>query len=245
MLNSGFKLFFLINDTPYHGATLRVTHEKVELFYHFPWGSKQETKVLDLDRERSDQGFLPDHISFHNNGTIHAKARDHLKKKIYHNPLNAGQNVFDLERAHFLPILLNSIDISKPSFIEKRFNKITSTNEISGPIWDLSNLNSFSIIVISKCARLNPNTLVADHGFQNLKRIGSSAIMMDPFTFQNKRNITPNPKTEFNTEIIIMVVENVWDELPPQNNVSSDMFSCTVTLPPMNRIGQLPNNNHR
>lgn len=102
MSYSQYKLFFKIKGEIYYAGSIRTNHNKMELFYQYPFGSRTKSKVINADMTLSE-GYLPDHISFHNDGNIHSKAKDGSKKVIYHNQTSAGKNIFNLDRANYLP----------------------------------------------------------------------------------------------------------------------------------------------
>jgi len=249
MLNSKIDIFFRLNEELYHGLTIRATHGKAELFYHYPWGSKTNGKYGAIGEETLLDGYLPDHISFHTDGNIHSKARDGKKKKIYHNTLNPGLNVFDLERGHFLPILIESFNLEQGLPLEKRFKKVESIDLNKSGLFEINGLNSFSILLISKCARVNPEKLLKDHGFENLTIIGSPIIMADIFKSEDKIASLSN-SSEFSTQlvIVIVVVKEIWEEFSNISHKKEGLgkpISNTVCMPPMPLIKKMKNNNKK
>lgn len=245
MLNSKIDIFFRLNEELYNGLTIRATYRKAELFYHYPWGSKTHGKYGAIGEEDLLDGFLPDHISFHTDGNIHSKARDGKKKKIYNNTLNPGLNVFDLKRGHFLPILIESFNIAKDFPIEKRFKKVESIDRNKSGLFDINGLNSFSILLISKCARVNPEKLLKDHGFENLTIIGSPLIMADIFKSEDKI-VSLSKSSGFSTQLLIVVVKEIWEEFSNLSHKKLGLgkqISVTVCMPPMPLIGKMKNYN--
>ncbi len=247
MLNSKFDIFFKIGNDNFLGASIRATHQKVELFYHYPWGSKSKATYSYIGDRESYEGYLPDHISFPKDGNIHSKARNGTKKKIYHNTLNPGINVFNLERGHFLPIFIESINLKDDNIIEKRFKKAESIDKTKSALLDITGLAYFSIILISKCERVNPQNLIKDHGFENLTIVGSPIILTDIFKDEDKKG-TLSMSSGYATQLVIMVVQEVWNDVGKtmgvkKNGENGIKFSTTICMPPMDLIGRMINMN--
>ncbi|WP_340074562.1 hypothetical protein [Leptobacterium sp. I13] len=248
MLNSKFDIFFKINKEVYHGVTIRAIHSKAELFYHYPWGSRTKSKYGHIGKKELLDGYLNDHISFHNNGNIHSKSRDGNKKKIYINKINPGLNVFNLNRGGFLPILVESFNLTDILSIEKRFKKVDFDEEAKSGIGfiDVKNLKYFSLLLISKCERVNPLELLKDHGFENLTIISPPIIMVDIFKNEEKKLSLEN-SSGFSTELLIIAVEEIWEEFSQRYiNEKEGLgipFSNTVCMPPMPLIEKMKNHN--
>lgn len=243
--NTEYKVFFKIKNEILFGASIRATHNKIELFYHYPFGSKSESEMENLETGEIDNGYLPDHISFHKDGNIHSKARNGKKKKIYFNDLNPGLNVFNLERAHYLPFFIESINISESRFIKKRFKENVFFDSKQDILFDVSEYNSFSILLISKCEKVNPENIIKNEHLKHLKIIYGD-IILGVFTKEDKNDNFEIHSSQ-NTDLMILLVENVWEKFPTIihhiNNDEGIRFTTTVCMPPTELLGKMINLN--
>lgn len=194
------------------------------------------TEVKDIQNKEITNGYLPDHISFHKDGNVHSKARDGKKKKIYFNKTNPGFNVFNLKPRNYFPFFINSINISEKKFIHKRFEK-NIFFEPQGPnCFDVSNYNSFSIVLISYCEKVTIENIFKDEMLKSLNII-SSCNINGVFTKQDKEN-NFNTNSGFDTNLLIVIVEKVWGKFEeithPINKEKGILFSNTVCLPSEN-----------
>lgn len=245
MKNTEYRYFFKIEEEIFYGGSIRALHEKGELYFHYPHGSNSISEVENIELKTIEDGYLPDHISFHADGNIHSKARTGNKKKVYHNKLNPGLNVFNLNRANYLPFFLESINISEPRFIDKRFKKDVKFDPYKDFLYDVSGLNSFSILLISKCQRLNPKFIVENEYLKKLKFFYAD-IISGIFSTEDKEKIFKD-NSGFNTDLVIMLVENVWDKFPSiihhKNNDEGKSYSTTICIPPVEKLGKMTNLN--
>ena len=138
MAVSAFEIFFAVNGKYYLGGTIRTSHDKSELFFHFPWGSRSPGLSKSVDATTALEGYLPDHISFQRDGQIHATRRDIRKKINYENSLALGLNPFNLPCGRFLPIYLESISMTSAAAIAARLRRVDPTQEQKNRAWDLS-----------------------------------------------------------------------------------------------------------
>jgi len=245
MKNTEYRLFFKIKEQILYGGSIRASHQKGELFFHYPHGSNSKTEVETPGSDTIENGYLPDHISFHTDGNIHSKARNGKKKKIYFNTLNPGLNVFNLKRTNYLPFFVESINISEPQFIKKRFKENVLFNPNKDILYDVTKLNSFSILLVSKCERLNPKFIVENEHLKQLKYIGADVIL-GVFTKENKSQAF-EINSGFNTDLVILITENIWDKFPTTiHHINKDKgvtFSTTVCMPPVDLLGKMINLN--
>ena len=244
-MNTEYKVYFKIEDTTYLGARIRATHDKVELFYHYPWGSNEQTEIENLEDSCIENGYLPDHISFHTNGIIHSKARNGKKKKIYINKLDPEMNVFNLKKNTYLPFFIESINISNQQYINKRFKEEEINDPQKNILFDITGLNSFSLILVSKCERTNPKSVIENESFQKLN-IRYGDIIMGAFSLTDKQKVFDN-HTNFNTDLMILICENIFqpfNELEHHESGEIGMeFSTTICMPPIELIGKMVNLN--
>ncbi len=247
MILSAFELVFKIGNDFYSSGTIRARHDRSELFFHFPWGSRKTASLQEIGTSTPEHGCMPDHISFHSDGTVHTKARDGNKRVKYFNKLDCGTNLFNLPRGQFVPIYLESLNIrhaiksgrlkqkSQPSIHEQRLS------------WDLSGLQYFSIILVSKCARIHPERLLGDHGFQMLRRVGRPKILADIFTAEDKGRLQEGCVSGFDTQLMILIVEECWSiPAPPQpasTNGPASLVGPSISMPPMVEIARMKNLN--
>lgn len=226
-----------------HCSTIGVEHNKIELFYQYPLGSNTKARQGNIGEAHFEPAYFPDHISFHRDGTIHSTSRIHRKKKQYKNSLEVGTNVFDLKRNHFLPILVESLNLQSELTYVSRLKpcseRIMSEKTV---VFDVSGLKSCSVILISKCERTNPIKMLSDHGFQNLKYV-NFCIWSDVFPNHAKKKLDLN-KSEFSTELVIAVVENIWEGT--FKTLSSNSYSVeaqgvaqTICMPPLSEISKM------
>ena len=238
MTISAFEMFFKIGKNHYSGGTIRVVHKNTEIYLHYPWGSRNKTTLKEIGANQASPGYLPDHISFHRDGTIHTKAKDGNKRVEYLNILKPSGNIFNLRRGSFVPIYLETINLSQESYIEKRFRKLPSGEIPAYSCWDLTGLAQVSLILVSKCSSVNPSKLLSDHGFEKLTIIGKPSILCDLFTYQEKINLSGGPLSTLSTELLIVLVKDGWFEPAPQYPGKVPV-GVAVTMPPMELIGKM------
>jgi len=249
MANSAFEIIFKIGDGYYLAGTVRASHEKVELFFHFPWGSRQKSKYQEIGKNTIEHGCLPDHVSFHSDGSIHEKYQDYKKRKKYINKLKPGINVFNLSLGKFLPIYIESIRLSEETK-SKRLKLIPDPTEYQQQkSWDVSKFEYVSIVLISKCAGVNPANLLSDHGFQSLTKIGKIPILANIFKVNDKTQLPEGSKSQFDTQLLLMIVQETWPEQEPKliesKNDKYVLLCNSVTLPPMEIISKMINLNDK
>jgi len=109
----------------------------------------------------------------------------------------------------------------------------------------LTALNSFSILLVSKCERVNPTSIVENEHLKKLKYIGADVIS-GVFTKEDKeQNLETN--STFNTDLVILLVENIWEEFPTiihhKNNDEGIRFTTTICMPPVDLLGKMINPN--
>ena len=115
--------------------------------------------------------------------------------------------------------------------------------------WDVSKFKYVSIVLISKCARVNPANLLSDHGFQSLTKIGKIPILANIFKINDKAQLPEGSESQFDTQLLLMIVQETWPEkepklMKPKND--NDVLLCNfVTLPPMRIISKMINLNDK
>ncbi|MBW2661617.1 MAG: hypothetical protein JRD93_06450 [Deltaproteobacteria bacterium] len=233
-----FDIILRIEDKHYLFSTIRLLPEKVELFYHYSWGGRRVGTNQSEDGKHSMEGYLSDHFSFHADGQIHSKAKDDKKKKIYLNPLNAGSNIFNIDRGKFIPFIVDSALLNDSAECNPRLKLIDIADYPNCHVWDVAGLKAFSIILVSKCSRINPELLIKNHGFENLTFIGRSVSLRFAFSKKNKQSIS-NKEVETATDILVMMVRQIWTKLPETPPVNCSYKGCTITMPPMDLIGKM------
>jgi hypothetical protein len=227
-----YELFFKIKKEMFYGGSIRISPNVMELYYHFPWGSNSKTEMEDIQTKEINNGYLPDHISFHKDGKVHSKARDGKKKKIYFNKTNSDFNVFDLKLGNYLPFFIDSINIEERRFIERRFEKNLYFEPKGSNCFDVTNFKSFSIVLISYCEKVKIENIFKNEMIKSLKII-SSCNINSIFT---KKNKDKNLKTHsgLDTGLLILIVEKVWGKFEKiTHHINKDEgteFSRTVCL---------------
>ncbi len=242
-----FELIYKVGEDYYSGGTIRALHERVELFFHLPWGSRVGAKIYETNSSIEYAGCSVDHISFHNNGITHSKGRDERKKAKYYGRLDSGISLFNLERGHFLPIYLHSVSLEHGARKGGKLKKIDATAEQREKAWDLTGLQYFSLVMVSKCATVHPGRLLTNHGFQNLTIVGTPHILADVFTVADKSDLPGGCISEFDTQLVVFVVGETWNEPPPDAPIKDalGLISCDILVPPMHLICQMQNLNQK
>ncbi len=227
-----YELFFKINKEMFYGGNINVIPNKMELFYHFPWGSNSKTEIKDNKTKGITNGCLPDHISFHKDGKVHSRARDGKNKKTHVNKAINDFNVFDLKMGNYLPFLIDSINIEEPRFIEKRFEKNIYFEPKGSNCFDVTNFKSFSIVLISYCEKVKIENIFKNEMIKSLNII-SSCNINSIFTKKNK-DINFKTHSGLDTGLLILIVEKVWGNFEKSthhiNKEEGTEFSRTVCL---------------
>jgi hypothetical protein len=241
MTISAFEMFFKIGKNHYSGGTIRIVHENAEIYLHYPWGSRDKATLKEIGAKQASPGYLPDHISFHRDGTIHTKAKNENKRIEYLNRLKPSGNIFNLPLGSFVPIYLETINLTQELSIEKRFRKLPSGEILPHSYWDLTGLVQVSIILVSKCSSVNPSKLLSSHGFKRLAVVGNPSILCDLFTCQEKINLPGGSLSTRNTDLLIIIVMDGWSEPAPQDSVTDKKVpvGVAVTMPPMELIAKM------
>lgn len=210
-----YPLYFKIREHFYYAGTIRVLVNSVEIFYHFPWGSKTPGEFQNINTDEIDNWHLPDHISFHKDGRIHTKLKDDKKQKLYLEPIQIGINPFNLERGHFLPIYIESFYIGYEKYITKRFKYLNSKPE-NGLIFDIGLIENFSLLLISKCASVDPVKMTQTNtGLNNLTFVDVPIVISDFFTIDEKSILPGGSKADRNTELVIIVSRQTHPKSKP------------------------------
>ena len=236
-----FEMFFKIGKNYYLGGTVRSVDKNTEMYLHYPWGSREKGTFSEIGSKDASPGYLPDHISFHRDGTIHAKAKDGGKRVEHLNILKPSGNIFNLRQGSFVPIYLETVNLSQEIFIEKRFRKLPSGEMPPNFYWDLTGLAQFSMILVSKCSSVNPSRLLSNHGFERLTLVGSPSILCDLFTYQEKMNLPGGSLSTQSTDLLIVIVRESWPEPAPRypRAGSKVPVGVVITMPPMELIAKM------
>jgi hypothetical protein len=244
-MNTPYNIYFKIDNDIYHGAQIRASHQKIELFYHYGNTRNKKVEFENLATGDISSGYLPEHISFHFDGKIHTKAKDSKKKKLYFNKLKCDLNPFNLERSHWAPLFLESINISKQDLVNQRFKKVIKSEAINQPLWDLSGLTSFSILLISKCSRVDPKGILSNEHISRLTLIGGLRIE-DVFTAKEKEK-NFEKTSGFSSEIMVLIVQNVSEEFSEIKHHSTgeigEKVGISLMTPSIDLIGKMKNLN--
>jgi hypothetical protein len=210
-----YPLYFEINNVSYYSGSIRALANSIELYYHFPWGSRSPSKYQDVRTNKIDNWHLPDHISFHKNGRIHTKLKDEKKKKLYLEPIEIEINPFNLERGHFLPIYLESFFVEDKEWVKKRL-KPENPSFSNATVWNLNSIKNFSLLIISKCGSVDPLKMTqTNKGLNKLTFIDQPVVIQNFFTKEEKDKLPNGSKSERSTELIIMLVRETIPKSKP------------------------------
>jgi hypothetical protein len=243
MANDAFQVVFKRGDTHYIAAEIRTPKDRVELFVHFPWGSRREATLQKESTNITQHGYMLDHISFHEDGTIHSKGRDGRKKLFHFNKLQPGLNVFNMARGRFLPIFVQSYNISTKRRIDEAMKSVVPNLQDARNCWDVTGLDEFSFILISKCGKLHPGRLLENHGLQNLSIIGKPTVLRHIFLVEDKQGLSGGALSSASTDLLIVVVRNILDltpaTIPKEIEQCGPAFITAVCMPPMDMISKM------
>jgi len=244
-MNTPYNIYFQIDSNYYLGSQIRASNKKIELFYHYVTARNKKVDFEHLDTGQISSGYLPDHVSFHFDGQIHTKAKDSRKRKQYLSELKCEINPFNLERNNFTPIFLESINISDSQLIQNRFKLVERSETVNKPLIDLTGLNSFSLILFSKCERTNPNAILENEHIRKLNSIVGVQIK-DVFSVDDKAQKFKNT-SGFSTEIIVLAVQNIWEEFSKiEHHITGEIGKQggnSVITPPIELLGRMVNLN--
>jgi hypothetical protein len=219
--NISVNIFYKKNDEVYLGGTIRTIRNKIELFYHYPFGSNKEAQVEkssisknlltdNLDNfgvEGVDDEYFYDHISFHTDGKIHSKRRNKSKKKVYTGELNLGFNPFNLTAGENRPIYISSFHVFQSETCEKIFKKNVQYDCSKDIICDITKYNSFSIVLISICDNANAEDLLRHEVIRKLNVFQAEGIK-NVFSKEDKELKFEN-SSGFDSNLLILFIENV------------------------------------
>ncbi len=202
------KIVFRTKEKLLHAYNLNCPNNKIELYLHYLWGSNVDAQYQNVRTEKKLKGALADHISFHHDGHVHYKIRNEKGKVEYLERFQIGLNPFNLERNNYLPIYLESFDLSDYDFNNIRF-KVIELIDNSDIVFNISDLKSFSILLVSKCAKVNPSIILEQLGLNQKLLIDEPLIITDFFTAKEKVQNLGSSLTEFNTELLIIVFRKI------------------------------------
>lgn len=239
------KIFFERSSGSHFVGRIRVNTETVELFYHLAGGSNIKAEMEGMGSGEIKNGYLTDHFSFHADGTIHSKARNEKREKLYLDRTSAGFNVFNQQRAHYLPFFLESICLSDDEFVSPRFHKSSHSGGGRDLVYDVTGLNSVSIFLISKCEKVDPE-FIAKELVKNGIKIITADIIGGVFKSADKKAHFSDA-TDFDTDLMVVLVENI---LMPFGEIIHEVTgevgrgcSIAVCLPPPEMIRNMVNLN--
>ncbi|MBA7583308.1 hypothetical protein ES708_25249 [subsurface metagenome] len=139
-------------------------NKKRELFYTFGNPSKIKAGISVKRNAAKNWEGLVDHISFHQNGTVHARHKEFRGRKQYSNKLNIRHNIFDIAQDHFIPIMIHSC------FLKKGFMHFPLLEDKQRSIiWNLKDSSEkFSLIPVILGKKVNPRLMLAKHKLNDI-----------------------------------------------------------------------------
>jgi hypothetical protein len=246
-MNTPYSIYFKIGNEFYLGAQIRASNKKIELFYHYGNSKNKKSYLENLETGEMANGYLPDHVSFHFNGQIHTKAQNDKRKKFYFSEVKCDHNPFNLQRNHFAPIFLESINISNEELINLRLKKVEKEETFNQPLVDLTEFNSFSIILFSKCERTNPNDILKDRNIIKLNSIVGIRINNVFSAIDKAKKIEKT--SGFSTDIVVLIVQNVFEHFTEiEHHTTGEIgtqSSISVVTPTIELIGGMINLNKK
>jgi hypothetical protein len=224
-----------IKSKLYKFGTIAIDKAKIEMFYHFPWGSTfKAEQVINDNLERS---HLPDHISFHTDGTIHFKYKDENKKTNYYKDQKLDKNPFNLERNNAHILLVESIK----SLSALRLKQIDTYKQDS-LIFNLGDNSKFSFLLIDMCEKFNPKNLI--EGEWSKLKIIDALVWNSVYTQIDKKVLKEPLLSEFDTCLCFLFIENQLPEAQKVVHESTgelgvEQLSLTLTPPPQEIVSLL------
>jgi len=141
----GFSITYQVNK--FKLATLSLTQDKKELFYQFSHLKEKKAKV-NTNGEKNNfrlMGML-DHISFHNDGTIHITHKKYKSHKYYYEVDKFPINLFNIINYGIYPLVMESFYFEK-DFGEK-LPKFSKYNKKEFNIdYSLKKIKNFSLLL--------------------------------------------------------------------------------------------------
>ncbi|MBR9847282.1 MAG: hypothetical protein GYB35_14800 [Algicola sp.] len=240
------RLYLKIDNENYYAGSIRVIPEKLEMFFHFPWGSKTTSEYQKFGESKIDNWNLPDHISFHSDGKIHKKLKGERDKKIYLQQVDCKMNFFNLNKANFLPLYLESFHLDNEGFMNQRFKPENPTKDCSF-VWNVQNCKHFSLIFISKCGNVHPEWMVKNNlGLKNLTFLDQPIVIQKFFTKEERKSWSSEYNPEFDTELMILVVKETISQL---KEIEDSQYGTGINVnalqyvPSLNYLSMLKNIN--
>jgi hypothetical protein len=162
-------------------------NEKRELFFRILWGKVKPSYYFDgLESQEQDVTNI-DHISFHDDGTVHIRYYNVAKKKekIYHAKLQ--NTILTMSQDVYGPLLILSVyDINA---FRKHIGKATSlVFEGSQNIqyhWEIEDTHQFSLVFFLVGGDVNYKMMLSNH-FPSVFNIAASPFLMNYFGDENK-----------------------------------------------------------
>lgn len=239
---SRYDIHLKINTHFIKFCNLGINRDKAELFYQYPWGSKLPTQIGPYVASDPDNGYLPDHTSFHKDGTVHVKARDQNKKSLYLNTQSHEDNFFNFPPGKCKSIFTSSLNISSKEI--GLFKEKYEASEVSpNPkyFFDLGDIRHFTIALVAVCAKVDPRKIFTIEPYKHLKNLGIP-ICFESFTAQQIINNTED-SCSLGVNLVLFATSNVPSEYPkldaPEGHPEIVEGIYTVTTPPNEHLQSL------
>jgi hypothetical protein len=166
----------------YHICRIGIDPKLFDIYYHILINTKGKTIYNEI-ANRTDLNVVPDHISFHHDGTVHYRNK---RNKIRPKDIVAKKDcsIFDtdLNGHRTYPFLINSISTNA---LDSLYNKEEMPNDIGNFLWDVTGLGYFSVICLSINTNINVQYILGSLGFFNDFKILPVQVYLD---FENQTN---------------------------------------------------------
>ena len=182
IINCGFKWE---NEITYFA---QLSHnDKRELFFRVLWGGGKPSYYFDGLENKEQNITNIDHISFHNDGTVHIRYYDAAKKKgkIYHTKLH--NTILNMPQNVYGPLLIFSIyDVDA---FRKYLGKATSLSFNGSKNiqyqWEIEDTNQFSLVFFLVGGDVNYKLMLDKH-FPSMFSVSASPLLMNYFGDEKK-----------------------------------------------------------
>jgi hypothetical protein len=162
-------------------------NKKRELFFRILWGKVKPSTYFDglENREQDISNF--DHISFHDDGTVHLRYYNAAKnkEKIHHTKLQ--NNILNMPQNVYGPLLIISIyDINTfRKYIGNPTALIFNDSQNVRYHWEMETKNQFSLVFFLVGGDVNYELMFNKH-FPSVFNIAASPFLMNYFGDENK-----------------------------------------------------------
>src|SRR5215212_4303497 len=181
-INCGFSLQ---NEVTYFA---QLSHnEKRELFFRILWGKDKPSYYYDGVEGREHDIMSLDHVSFHNDGTVHLRyfSAGKKKEKIHHTKLQ--NTIVSMSQDAYAPLLILSIyDMGTfTKYIGKSTSLVFAGSQNVQYHWEIENINQCSLVFFLVGGNVNYELMLDSH-FPSIFNKSASTFLMNYFGDENK-----------------------------------------------------------